>query len=57
MLRHNYIQNVKDGFQIRVYAIRKENKTHFGLNILGTSQAQFQEKVRKLRLRLNDGFL
>ena len=57
MLRHNYIQ-------IRVYKINKESVTHFSqrisvevIKMLRKSQAQFREKLRKLRLRQNDGFL
>ena len=29
ILRHYYIQNVKDGIQIRVYKVSKEREPHF----------------------------
>ena len=61
---HNYIQNDKDRFQVRVYTINKEIMTHFSqftsikvMKILGKSQAQFREKLRKPRLRQNDAIL
>ena len=64
ILRHCYIQDVEDGIQIRVYKISKECVAHFShfisvkvKKILRKSQAQFREKLRKLRLRKNDGFL
>ena len=51
MLRHYYIQNVKDRIQIRVYKISKESITHFRQfisvkfkKLLRKSQAQFEEK-------------
>ena len=53
-----------NGIQIRVYKITNESVIHFRLYILvkvkknlGKSQPQFREKVRKLRLGQNDGFL
>ena len=64
MFPHYCIQNVKDGIQIRVYKINKESVTHCSQfisvkvkKILRKSQARFQEKLKKLRLRINDGFL
>ena len=58
------IQNVKDGIQIQVYNINNKSVNHFSQFIsekvrknLRKSQAQFQEKLRKLRLRQNNGFL
>jgi len=57
ILRHYYIQNVKDGIQIRVYKINMGSASLFSQSIsvkvekiLRKSQAQFQEKL-KLRLR------
>ena len=44
-----HIQNVKDGIQIGVYEINQENVARFSQFISG--------KVKKLRLRQNDGFL
>ena len=64
MFRHCCIKNVKDGIQFRVYKIKNECVKHFSQFIsekvkinLRKSQAQFREKLRKLRLRQNDGFL
>ena len=64
ILRHCYIQDVEDGIQIRVYKISKECVAHFShfisvkvQKILRKSQAQFRERLRKLRLRKNDGCL
>ena len=58
------LQNVKDGSQIQVYNINYEIANHFGQFIsvkgkktLRKSQAQFREKLRKVRLRQNYGFL
>jgi len=52
------MQNVKNGIQIRVYTINKESIAHSSQlvsvkvqKILRVSQAQFGEKLRKLRLR------
>ena len=63
-LRHYYIQNVKNGIQIRVYKINKESVPHFRqlisvnvTKILRKSHAQFRGKLRKLKVRQNDGFL
>ena len=57
------IQNVKGGIQIQVYNINNESVNYFSQFIsikvkknLRKSQAQFQEKLRKLRVRQNDGF-
>ena len=57
-------QTVKDGTQIQVYNINNESVNHFSQFIsvkvkknLRNSQAQFQEKLRKLRLRQNNDFL
>ena len=64
MFPHYCIQNVKDGIQIQVYDINNEMVNHFGQFIVANvkqklrkSWAQFREKVRKLRLRQNYGFL
>ena len=64
ILHHYYIQNVKDRTQIRVYTINKESVTHFSQftsvkvkKILRKSQVQYTEKLRKLSIRQNDGFL
>ena len=62
--RRYRIQNVKDGLQIQVYNISKDSVHHscqfisikFKKN-LRRSQAQFREKLRKLRLRQNNNFL
>ena len=55
---------MKDGIQIRVCTINKESVAHVSQFISDIvkknwrrSQAQFWEKLRKLRLRQNDGFL
>ena len=60
IVRYYYIQIVKDGVKIRVYMINKESVTQFcqfiSVTVKGTlrkSQAQFREKLRKLRLRPN----
>ena len=64
VFHHYYIQDAKDRIQIQVYTMNKESVTHFGLfilvnikKILRYSQAQFREKLRKLRLRQSDCFL
>ena len=64
MFRRYCIQNVKDGIQIKVYNINNESVNNFGQFILvkvtrnlRKSQAQFREKLRKLRLRQNNDFL
>ena len=57
IFRHYCIQNVKDGTQIRVYKINNENVIHFSQKMLRKPQAQFREKLRKLRVRQNDDFL
>ena len=64
ILHYHYIQNVKNGIQIRFYKINNESVTHFSqfiplkvTKIVRKSQAQFWEKLRKLTLRQNDGFL
>ena len=58
------IQNGKNGIQIRVYKINNESVTRFiqlisekVKKILIKSQAQFREKLRKFKLRQNNGFL
>ena len=63
-LCHYYIQNVKNGIQIRVYKINKESVPHFRQlisvkvnKILRKSHAKFREKLRELKVRQNDGFL
>ena len=55
---------VKDGSHTQVYKLGKESVTRFSQlisvsvkKILRKSQPQFWEKLRKLRLRKNDGFL
>ena len=57
-------QNVKDGIQIQIYNIDNECLTQFSQFIsekvkknLRKCQAQFHEKLRKLKLKQNDGFL
>ena len=62
---HRYcIQIVKYRIQIPVYNINNKSVNHFsqfvsvtGKRNLRKSQAQFREKLRKLRLRQNDVFL
>ena len=58
------MQNVKDGIQIQVYNIINESVNYSSQFIsvkvkknLRKSQAQFGEKLRKLRLRQNNDFL
>ena len=55
ILCHYYIQNVKDGIQIRLCKISKEIVTHFSQfisvkvdKILRTPQARFLGKVKKI---------
>ena len=62
MQRHFYIQNVNDWIQIRVYKKKKESVTHFSQfisvkvkKIQKNFQAQFCEKLRKVRLRQRKG--
>ena len=57
--RRYCIQNAKDGIQSQVNDINNESVNHFSQFILVKvkTQAQFQDKLRKLRLRQNDGFL
>ena len=64
VFRRYCIQNAKDGIQSQVYNINNECVNHFSQFIsvkvkknLRRSQAQFREKLRKLRLRQNNGFL
>ena len=64
MVRHYYVQNVKDGIQFRAYKANKERVTHSSpfpsvevKKISKKSQDQFRELLRKLRFRQNDGFL
>ena len=64
IVRRYSIQNVKDGIQIQVYNINNGSVNHCNQFIsqkvkknLRKSQAQFKKKLRKLRLRQNDGFL
>ena len=61
---HYCIQNVKDVIQTHVYNIINYSVNHSSQFIsvkvkkkLRKSQAQFQEKLRKLRLRQNNDFL
>ena len=63
-MRRYCIQNVKDEIQIHVYNIINGSVTHSSQFIsvkvktnLRKSQAQFREKLRKLRLRQNNEFL
>ena len=63
ILPHYCMPNVKDGIQIQVYIINNECLTHFSQFIsekvkknVRKSQAQFQEKLRKLKFRQNYGF-
>ena len=58
IFRHCCIPNVKDGIQIRVYKVNNESVIHFSkfisvkvTKISRKSQAKFQKKLRKLRLR------
>ena len=58
------MQNVKDRIQIHVYNIINESVNHSSQFIsvkvkknLRKSEAQFREKLRKLRLRQNNDFL
>ena len=64
IFRRYCIQNVKDGIQIQVHNINNESVNHFSQFIsvkvkknLRKSLAEFRVKLRKLRLRQNDGFL
>ena len=62
VFRRYCIQNVIDGIQIQVYNINNESVNHFSQFIsvtvkknLRKSHAQFREKLRKLRLKQNNG--
>ena len=64
VFRRYCIQNVKDGIQIQVYNIVNEILNHSSQFIsvevkknLRIFQAQFREKLRKLRLRQDNDFL
>ena len=64
VFRRYCIQTVKDGIQIQVYNSNNESVNHFSHFIsvkvkkhLRKSQAQFREKLRKLRLRRNNDYL
>ena len=62
MFRRYCIQNVTDGIHFPVYNINNESVNHYSQFIsakknLRKSQAQFKEKLSKLRLRQNKGFL
>ena len=64
VFRRYCIKNVKDEIQIHVYKINKESVSHYSQftsvevkTNWRKSQAQFWEKLRKLRLKQNDGFL
>ena len=64
IFRRYCIQIVKDGSQIQVYNIINECVNHSSQYIsvkvkknLRKSEAQFREKLRKLRLRQNNDFL
>ena len=64
MFRRYCIQIVIDGIQIQVYNINNEIAHYFSQFILvkvkknvSKSQAQFQEKLRKSKLRQNNDFL
>ena len=63
IFRYYCIENFKDGPEIQVYNIDNECLTHFSQFIsvkvkknLRKSQAQFREKLRKLRFRQNNDF-
>ena len=63
-MRRCCIHNVKDGFQIQVCNIINESVNHSSQFIsveimknLRKSHAQFQEMLRKLKLRENNDFL
>ena len=64
VFRHYCNQNIKDGIQTQVYNIINEsvNLSSQFISVkvkknLRKSQAQFREKLRKLRLRQNNDFL
>ena len=64
MFCHCLNPNVKDGIKIQVYNTNNEYSRHSSQFIsvkvkkhFKKSQAQFQEKLRKLRLRQNNDFL
>ena len=64
IFRRYCIQNVENGIQIQVYNINDESVNYFSEFILlkvkknlRKSQAQFREKLKKLRLKQMDGFL
>ena len=64
VFRRYCIQNVKDGIQIHAYNIINDSVNHSSQFIsvevkknLRKSQAQFREKLKKLRLRQNNDFL
>ena len=64
VFRRYCIQTIKDRIQIQVYKIYNESVNHYSQFIsvkvkknLRKSQAQFREKLKKLRLRQNNGFL
>ena len=64
IFRRFCIVNATDRIQIEVYNINNESVNHFSQFIsakvkksLRKSEAQFWEKVRKLRLKQNDGCL
>ena len=64
ILRHYYIQNIKDRTKIRVHKIKKRRVTRFSQftsvtvnETLRKYQAQFREKLGRLRLRQKRGFL
>ena len=64
VFRRYCIQNVKDGIQIHVYNIINDSVNHSSQFILvkvkknlRRSQAQFREKLRKLRVRQNNDSL
>ena len=64
MFRFYCIQKAKDGIQIKVFNINNESVSQFSQFIsvkvkknLRKSQAQFWEKLRKLKCRQNDDFL
>ena len=63
-LHRYYIQNVTGDIQIRVYKIKKKNFNHssqfISVNaekISRKSDVENQEKLRKSRLKQNEGFL
>ena len=53
ILHHYYIQNVKDGIQIRAYEIMKESVTHFSRFILVKTSENFKKISDSLSGKVN----